>query len=75
MINNFNEDQFKMNSDAIMHSIKERIFIIEEMQKKFIDVSSYQKNHLKKKLEMMKSPFKKVFDKNRENHVEPETLF
>jgi hypothetical protein len=50
MINNFNEDEFHMNSDAIIHSIKERIYFIDQMQKKFIDISKAQQNALQEKL-------------------------
>jgi vacuolar-type H+-ATPase subunit H len=75
MINNFNEDQFQMNSEAIMHSIKERIYFIDEMQKKFIDISNGQKNKLQEKLELLKMPFQKVFNKNKARKIEPEALF
>lgn len=58
-----------MNSEAIIHSIKERIYFIDEMQKKFIDVSKEQQNMLQEKLELLKKPFKKVFSKNKKHRI------
>lgn len=58
-----------MNSDAIMHSIKERIYFIDEMQKKFIDISKEQKNKLEEKLELLKLPFQKVFSQTNKRNI------
>lgn len=58
-----------MSSDAIMHSIKERICFIDEMQKKFIDISKEQKNKLEETLELLKLPFKKVFNHNNKQNI------
>lgn len=63
MISSFNEEEFQMNSDVIMHSIKERLYFIDQMQKKYIDLSHDQKDNLQEKLELLKLPFKKVLNK------------
>jgi hypothetical protein len=36
MINNFSEDEFQRSSEVILHSIKERLRFIHEMQQKYM---------------------------------------
>ena len=58
-----------------MHSIKERLFFIDQLQKKYLDYSKEQKVMLDRKIEMLKQPFKKVFEKSKGKGDMPEALF
>lgn len=58
-----------------MHSIKERLFFIDQLQKKYLDYSKEQKIMLDKKIEMLKQPFKKVLEKSKGKIDMPEALF
>lgn len=70
MINTFSEDEFQRSSEVILHSIRERLRFIHEMQQKYMTTGLKERALLHQKMELLKKPFKNMLEKTTQDAEE-----